>query len=389
MKKLTILILMFCAHFATAQTGIKFFEGSYAEALEKARNEGKLIFIDFYTQWCGPCKIMDEEVYPVPVVGEVYNKQFVNLKIDAEEGEGIELAHRFKIGSFPTFTFVDPESDEVVHRSGSRQSIDDFIYTAESAITPELTSTSLDKEFKNGNTSIEFYRAYCRYLSIMGNSNQLNKVVNTITAQPDFTLESEFGWEVFEKYIKGFENKHFKSLLMNKNTLESLYGKATVETKMFKEFRYCNQPELIQRAPEFVGKEYLWRTNLANQYIRAKQYEKASAEIEILMDSSDKFQDEFYSFLQFITRTPLYKDFPVFWETKCLEYAQYIAYNHPDRKDASIHFTYASLLEKNIRRIRDADMQLPTQLAEKPVKGKAKYSIRGAGLKPKPKKDAK
>ena len=47
--------------------GIQFFHGTFAEALEKANKEGKLIFMDAYTSWCGPCKRMSASVFPDPV----------------------------------------------------------------------------------------------------------------------------------------------------------------------------------------------------------------------------------------------------------------------------------------------------------------------------------
>ena len=79
---------------AHAQTNFRSI--SFDEALKVAANENKLVFIDFYTDWCGPCKKMAREVFPQKEVGDFMNAKFVNLKLNAEK-EGQELAARMLI----------------------------------------------------------------------------------------------------------------------------------------------------------------------------------------------------------------------------------------------------------------------------------------------------
>ena len=88
MKKLIFLFSLFIAFQAVAQEGIRFRHCSWEEAKAMAKKEKKPIFIDFYTQWCGPCLNMAQTVFSLPTVGYYYNQTFINLKIDAEEGEG-------------------------------------------------------------------------------------------------------------------------------------------------------------------------------------------------------------------------------------------------------------------------------------------------------------
>lgn len=89
MKKI-ILNLLFIVILlpATAQeSGIRFFHGTWDEAVALAKKEKKKIFVDFFTEWCGPCLNMALTVFPLPEVGETYNKNFICLKIDAEKAK--------------------------------------------------------------------------------------------------------------------------------------------------------------------------------------------------------------------------------------------------------------------------------------------------------------
>ena len=93
MKRLILsMVLALAAGVALAQTDFRHI--SYAEGLKAAKAEGKLLFVDFYTEWCGPCKMMANNVFPQKDVGDYMNAKFVCLKIDAEKGEGVELAER-------------------------------------------------------------------------------------------------------------------------------------------------------------------------------------------------------------------------------------------------------------------------------------------------------
>jgi thiol:disulfide interchange protein len=63
MKKILFPIFIFLSGFISAQDGIQFFGGSWDEAIETAKKEHKLIFMDAYAEWCGPCKRMAKEVF--------------------------------------------------------------------------------------------------------------------------------------------------------------------------------------------------------------------------------------------------------------------------------------------------------------------------------------
>lgn len=56
--------------------------------------------------WCGPCKMMDRNVFVKKSVGDYYNSTFVNARFDMEKGEGIEIAQKYMVRSYPTYLFL-------------------------------------------------------------------------------------------------------------------------------------------------------------------------------------------------------------------------------------------------------------------------------------------
>lgn len=101
--------------------GIKFEHVSLEEAKQLAKETGKLIFIDAYASWCGPCKRMAATSFKEEEVGNVYNTKFINLKIDCEkDADGPEIAKRYRIRAYPTLIFIDSEGKLVKSVIGMR-----------------------------------------------------------------------------------------------------------------------------------------------------------------------------------------------------------------------------------------------------------------------------
>jgi thiol:disulfide interchange protein len=112
---------------------IQFTKGTWNELLEKATKENKLIFVDIYAVWCGPCKLMAKNVFTQAKVADQFNAKFVNYMIDAEKGEGIMLAEKYQVASFPTYLFIDP-SGKLVYKIEGAMTADKFSTEAETAI---------------------------------------------------------------------------------------------------------------------------------------------------------------------------------------------------------------------------------------------------------------
>ncbi|MBQ0049757.1 MAG: thioredoxin family protein [Bacteroidales bacterium] len=98
---------------APAEGGVDFRTISFAEALQQAQSEGKLVFLDCMTSWCGPCRGMARNVFPLPRVGAYMNPKFVSVKMDMETGDGPELSRRYRVNAYPTMLVLRPDGSEV------------------------------------------------------------------------------------------------------------------------------------------------------------------------------------------------------------------------------------------------------------------------------------
>ena len=89
------------------------FKGSFDEALKKAKEEKKDLFVDFYADWCGPCKAMESQVFTQPEVGEYFNTHFVCVQVNVEAKENSEVVKKYGVKVLPTMVFINREGKEM------------------------------------------------------------------------------------------------------------------------------------------------------------------------------------------------------------------------------------------------------------------------------------
>ncbi|MCB9263011.1 MAG: thioredoxin family protein [Flavobacteriales bacterium] len=116
----------------TKEVGINFSHLGFAQAKAEAQKQNKLIFIDAYTTWCGPCKQMAATVFKEKSVGDVYNKNFINLKMDMETSEGLFVGKKYNVTAYPTFLYLKPDGTLVGKQMGATSSAN-FIQYAKTA----------------------------------------------------------------------------------------------------------------------------------------------------------------------------------------------------------------------------------------------------------------
>lgn len=100
------------------EEGIQFIEENWAKAMQEAKKQKKLIFLDAYTSWCGPCKMLKRNTFPNKAVGDLFNKNFINVAIDMEKGDGPAIAEKYQVNAYPTLIITDAEGNIVTYAKG-------------------------------------------------------------------------------------------------------------------------------------------------------------------------------------------------------------------------------------------------------------------------------
>jgi thiol:disulfide interchange protein len=77
----------------------------FADVLAKAKADGKKVFLDFETTWCGPCKSMDQWIWTDAEVAARLNAGYVGVKLDGDIEKA--LVKRYTVTGYPTVIVLD------------------------------------------------------------------------------------------------------------------------------------------------------------------------------------------------------------------------------------------------------------------------------------------
>ncbi|CDF78637.1 thioredoxin domain protein [Formosa agariphila KMM 3901] len=200
-----------------------FHEDSFQNILALAKKENKLIFIDCYTTWCAPCKWMDKYVFINKDVASYYNKNFINVKLDMEKGEGLKLRDTYGVKSFPTYLYLNAEG-ELVHKSGSKMSVERFIEEGRNALNPKKAIGLLAKNYEKGFLNLDDKVQYAIMLKGADGAKS-KKVLNEIYSEVDSNyMQTYSGWKIIEAFTDNNQSNLFKTLNNNKKHYTEMAG---------------------------------------------------------------------------------------------------------------------------------------------------------------------
>ena len=153
MKKITWLFALSLLAITLHAQGMRFvLKNSWKDVLAQAKKENKLIFLDAFATWCGPCKYMQDEVFTNSQVASFFNKNFINVQMDMEKGEGPQLAEDFGLTAYPTLFFINGDG-KVVHKNVGALESEEFIKLGNEALDPEKQYYTIKEKAKSGNVS--------------------------------------------------------------------------------------------------------------------------------------------------------------------------------------------------------------------------------------------
>ena len=229
MRKIITIVLAVFAITAGAQTD--FNEGkTFQQILDKATVEGKPVFIDCYTEWCGPCKQMAKNVFPQKEAGEYFNSKFICWKVDMEKGEGPELAKKYEVAAYPTFLILNADGTLRATQVGSAP-LEKFIKTIDGLLNDEKGLPWYQQQFKDGNRDETFLQEYMELLDSRYLRNEKKQVTTTLlegkTAEQIVANDDIF--QIFQGGYYEPEDELFLNVYRLRSTILEKYGEKTVQ----------------------------------------------------------------------------------------------------------------------------------------------------------------
>ena len=281
MKKAIISALIAMAGIMPAAAQTEFRHITFDEAKTAAKAEGKLIFVDFYTQWCGPCKRMAANVFPKKEIGDYLNPNFVCLKLDAE-AEGAALAKTVEVKAYPTLMVFDADGNKLGSFAGMKDG-QDFITAVEMCKNPELSPERVTARYEAGERTPEVVRAYA--ISIVDNARdymsafyQAGKIIDdyleSLNEQQRLKPENHF---MFDSYTTGYNTPRVQFMIANRDRFDASKSNDIAEQ--------------IKRQMTFEATRYFTTNSITDEASR-QEYDKFK-QTAGLMGLSSKFANMF------------------------------------------------------------------------------------------------
>jgi thioredoxin-related protein len=217
------------AQSASSGGGIQFVHENFKEALDKAQKEKKIIFMDAYTTWCGPCKMMSKNVFPDADVAKLYNTQFINLKMDMEKGDGIELMKRYEVSAFPTLLFLDGNG-QLIHKAVGYLDAKGLIDLGKTALDADKSLGAWTTKYENGNKDAAFLKEYAFKLAAAYDKRRFKVAEDYLATQSDWNTPENL--DFIYHFTEGVDSKFFDYLLKNKKAFENKFGASEIEVKI-------------------------------------------------------------------------------------------------------------------------------------------------------------
>jgi thiol-disulfide isomerase/thioredoxin len=227
MKRLLILITLLYFNSARGEKGIAFFEGTFKDAQAKAVKEKKLLFLDCFASWCGPCKWMASHVFTNDTVADFFNKNFICFAQDMEKGEGLDLAKTYSVKNYPTYLWLDANGKQIQRSVGSTTA-ENFISIAGNAMNPQKNLAYLKEQYVADNRQPDFLLMYARALSAAYDMSYQTIADDYFRAVPKEELASKENWKILLEFTPNINSFIFDYISKTPEKFDFAYGKDSV-----------------------------------------------------------------------------------------------------------------------------------------------------------------
>jgi len=229
---------------ATAEGGMKFEHGlSWAEIQAKAKAENKYIIMDCFTTWCGPCKFMDKNIFPLKESGDFFNANYINVRVQfdstANDNEEVKSWHNdmkqiekeYGIAAYPTYLIFDPNGVAVHRAVGSTVKAEEFIAKGKDGMVPETQYYTQLRKYENGNKTPEFLKKMALMAQSAFDQKSASKIANEYIATLTDIYTKE-NIEFIDKFSSKSSDKGFAMMIESPEKMDAVLGKGKSETKV-------------------------------------------------------------------------------------------------------------------------------------------------------------
>lgn len=229
---------------------IVFFEGTWQQALDEAKKQDKMIFVDCYTTWCGPCKRMTSYTFKDVEAGKYFNEKFINYKIDMEHGEGPAFGSTYPVQAYPTLKFIGPDGKIVLEEKGYREP-SQLIELGQFAFKKFDQSPKYEALYNGGDHSPETTYKYIKSLNDADKSSL--KIANAYLQKNPKGNSALHYKIIFESAVQS-DSKPFDVLISNKKVISNLLGEDVVYERIFNAYKTTASKAITLDSPELFEK---------------------------------------------------------------------------------------------------------------------------------------
>ncbi len=228
--------------------GIDFFHGTWKEALEMAKEQEKVLFVDGYATWCGPCKRMAATTFKDAEVGEFHNKNFINVKMDMESKEGRKFGSKYPVQAFPTLFYID-KNGKVLQKVKGAQPKKNILDLGKRVLSKVDYSQDLMKEYEAGKRDPQLIYDLVNALN-KSNKSSIKIANEYLRSQKD--LSTDFNLKFILAAASQADSRIFDRLIENRKKIEKLTSKDEVAQKIEKA---CQNT--VEKAIQFESEDLL------------------------------------------------------------------------------------------------------------------------------------
>jgi len=210
---------------------IRFIDKPWQDIVAMAKQENKLIFLDAYASWCGPCKWMAANMFTNDSIADYYNKTFICASFDMEKGEGISLRKKYGVRAYPSLIFINPDQNMVHEKVGAAQKVREYIDMAKIAQNPEEGLAAYIKKYNAGNNSPLFIQNYLYRLADA--FIPINTVIQKyFVTQNETDLLNRVNWNIIYRFSSEINDPLFEFLVKHQAEYAKAYSKDSVIGKI-------------------------------------------------------------------------------------------------------------------------------------------------------------